>query len=195
MAIVLGCLLVAVTVAYSADSLVGRTYAATARVYVGVAAPVAAPGQLPTVSAFSRDQLTAFSALAVGSTVTAPARASGKLDMTDSELARSIEITSPTETTLVDVTVSSGSARESARAANAVAEQLAAVIADPGSSIKAQVVEPADVPSNPVAPFTRRNVGLAAVIGLVIGAGWCLRGSLMREIDTSWTRHRRNAST
>lgn len=85
------------------------------------------------------------------------------------------------ETTLVDITVSAGTAQVAADVAEAIPQQIAAVardyspmLATSGQSVEAQTIVQAVVPSSPDTPDVPRNLALGALAGLLLGVGFAL---------------------
>ncbi|WP_170955546.1 polysaccharide biosynthesis tyrosine autokinase [Ornithinimicrobium cerasi] len=85
------------------------------------------------------------------------------------------------DTPLLDVTVRANDPQVAANAAASVPQNLAAVarsfspmLQSSGSSVTAEVVIPAAVPSRPVEPSVTRNLALGALAGLMLGGAFAV---------------------
>ncbi|MGB3762455.1 MAG: polysaccharide biosynthesis tyrosine autokinase, partial [Ornithinimicrobium sp.] len=95
----------------------------------------------------------------------------------------------PANTVLLDISVTDPDADQALSIAEAVSDQLVDTLATldqveegAASPVKATVVTPAAVGSDPVSPQIARNLALAAVLGLLLGVGLALVRDLL---DTS----------
>ncbi|WP_242640019.1 polysaccharide biosynthesis tyrosine autokinase [Mycolicibacterium sp. S2-37] len=98
------------------------------------------------------------------------------LDMSATDLKEKIEATAPTDTVLIDVTVTDSSASRARDIANTLSDEfvvMAAGLETPqlGAQPNARVIvqERAELPEDPVAPKTKRNLAIAAVLGALVG--------------------------
>lgn len=98
------------------------------------------------------------------------------LDMGASELKDKIVANAPTDTVLIDVTVMDSSASRARDIANTLSDEfvvMAAGLETPvlGAQPNARVVvqQRAELPDAPVAPKSKRNVAIAAVLGALVG--------------------------
>lgn len=166
------------------SALVAPSYASTARVYIGVAAPYVGFTAPPGVATFPRERLDVYSTLASSENVLRDAKRVAKLDESTSELRSALTLSSPADTSLLDITVASASPDGASRSANGIARALVGAIrgADAPSPIRGDLVEPAVTPTSPSAPFTRRNLVLGSLLGAVLGVVAVLRPALRREM-------------
>jgi capsular exopolysaccharide synthesis family protein len=114
------------------------------------------------------------------------------LNVTVQQLASTVSAANPTETVLVNITVSRADPQEAAGVANAVAVQLGAVVQRLETSnsgtvvpVKLTLTIPAQPPSSPSSPKPRTNLILGLLIGLALGVALAfLRESLDRSIKS-----------
>jgi receptor protein-tyrosine kinase len=98
------------------------------------------------------------------------------LDMSATELKDKIVANAPTDTVLIDVTVTDSSASRARDIANTLSDEfvvMAAGLETPalGAQPNARVIvqQRAELPDDPVAPKTKRNLAIAAVLGALVG--------------------------
>jgi capsular exopolysaccharide synthesis family protein len=110
-------------------------------------------------------------------------------DLEPSSLAQNVRAEVVPETVNLEITATNAdpdAARDIAQAYGQELEMLVSELEAPAgggtATIKAQIFDNAQVPSTPVTPNIPRNLGLAAVLGLLLGIGL----AVMRELlDTS----------
>ena len=111
------------------------------------------------------------------------------LDTTPPDLAGQVSANAPLDTVLINVTATSENPGEAAALANATAAEFAAYIEElesrQGQStvpVKVTLVEPAEVPRQPVSPDVLVNLALGLLAGLGLGVG----AAVLREsLDTT----------
>lgn len=110
------------------------------------------------------------------------------LPTTAGGLRSSVSASVQSTTALIDITVTRPSAEQAAAIANAVAEGLAAAVADlspaqvtGGPSVVITPISPAVAPGKPFAPDVPQNVMLGIALGLVLGLSWA---TLRTTLDT-----------
>ncbi|MBI5340299.1 MAG: polysaccharide biosynthesis tyrosine autokinase [Mycolicibacterium rufum] len=98
------------------------------------------------------------------------------LDMTATELMAEITAVAPTDTVLIDVTVQDSSPTRARDIANTLSDEFVVMAAaletpDLGARPNAQIVvqQRAGVPKDPVSPKKARTLGVAGVVGLLLG--------------------------
>ena len=98
------------------------------------------------------------------------------LDMTATELMAEITAVAPTDTVLIDVTVQDSSPTRARDIANTLSDEFVVMAAaletpDLGARPNAQIVvqQRAGVPEDPVSPKKARTLGVAGVVGLLLG--------------------------
>lgn len=185
--LILGCLLTAVAVASLVTYNMTPQYSSTARLFISTAQSDSA--QAYQGSLFSAQRVTSYADLATGRELAS--RVIKRLDLhTDpGTLAKKVSATVTPETVILQVSVTDPSPVRAQRLTQAYAEELTGFVSDletpPGKKrapIKATIVDAAAVPQTPVSPQPLRNIGLAAVLGLLLGLG----AAVLRELlDTS----------
>lgn len=103
-----------------------------------------------------------------------------QLPLTAQELSTQVSTEVVQDTVLLDVTVTDGSPAQAQTLANTLAEKFIALVGEletPGdvagsaAPVNVTVLESADRPSTPVIPNVPLNLGLGALIGLMLGVG------------------------
>ncbi|WP_369257936.1 polysaccharide biosynthesis tyrosine autokinase [Geodermatophilus amargosae] len=147
------------------------TYRSTAGAFFSLVSGSSA-SDLVQGSTYAQNQVESFAQLAVTPEVLQPVV--DRLDLSESAvgLARRVEVTVPTGTVIVEVTVTDASAERSATLADAVITSLSAVVEriapqdEAGdATVRATTVTPAEVPTRPASP----DVLLALLAGLFGG--------------------------
>ncbi|GGA71394.1 chromosome partitioning protein [Pseudoclavibacter endophyticus] len=126
---------------------------------------------------YTQDRVSSYLLLGTSPRVLDPVIAELSLDTTAAELAETVVVTSPTNTTVMRITATDASPERAAEIANSVAANLTVAIAEvetlPGSETSSVTVAPmsAATPSDaPVSPNTPLNLALGALIGIAAGA-------------------------
>lgn len=153
-----------------------ETYSTTAELFV---APGTSPGTTELVqgSSFYQDRVKTYALIVDSATVLDPVIEQLGLDENEESLAGQVSASAPVETVLLRITVTDGSPERAAEIANAVAERFVAVAPELESVdgtgedavVRVTIVQPARVPSEPIAPSRRLILGLALMIGLAVG--------------------------
>jgi capsular exopolysaccharide synthesis family protein len=163
------------------------TYRSTAGAFFSLVSGSSA-SDLVQGSTYAQNQVESFAQLAVTPEVLQPVI--DRLDLPESpaELARDVEVTVPTGTVIVEVTVTDGSAARSAELADAVITSLSEVVEriapqdDAGDpTVVATTVTPAEVPEAPASPNLPLLLAAGLAAGLVAGLGL---GWLREALDT-----------
>jgi capsular exopolysaccharide synthesis family protein len=165
-------------------------YAATSRLFVstpGSDTSAAYQGGL-----FSQQRVSSYADLVTGDEIAQ--RVIDRLGLHEqaSQLSGQISANVVPETVILDVTVTDPNPRLAQRLDRAVAQEFTDYITEletpPGrhrAPIKATVVDPAPLPRVAVSPQPLRNVGLAALLGLLLGVGAAvLRETLNTSVRT-----------
>ncbi len=163
------------------------TYRSTAGAFFSLVSGSSA-SDLVQGSTYAQNQVESFAQLAVTPEVLQPVI--DRLDLPESpaELARDVEVTVPTGTVIVEVTVTDGSAERSAELADAVITSLSEVVeriapqdeaGDP--TVVATTVTPAEVPDAPASPDVPLLLAAGLAAGLLAGLGL---GWLREALDT-----------
>jgi capsular polysaccharide biosynthesis protein len=158
-----------VVVGTLAFQMTPKTYQATAQVFVSVSPSI------PNSAQFVAQRVKTYPDVAEGAAVLRPVIQRLGLDMSLAELRARVSASVPVDTSQVNVSVTGRDARESAEIANAVADELADVVADletPSSGnrpVTLTVSDPASVPTKPVSPVALYDIGLGLFVGLFLG--------------------------
>jgi capsular polysaccharide biosynthesis protein len=165
-----------------------RVYAASAEAFVSPASTGA--GSAHEISNRLQSMMTSYAAAAESSEVLDPVRQKLKLSMSAEQLGERVTTTALRGTTVIDVTVLADSPQSAVRIADAVVAELPATLPrlDPAltetpPAAKITVIRSATPRSEPVSPAPLRNIGVAAVLGLLAGltAAYVKDGRLREE--------------
>lgn len=140
-------------------------------------------------STYTQNQMLSYAQLATSSRVLQPVIDDLDLETTPRDLARSIAVTIPQSTSILEIQASALSGQEAADIANGVADSLTQVVRDiaPTStnsensapSISAELVDEAIVPEFQALPNKPRDAALGAAIGLLLGVLGALLWTLL----------------
>ncbi len=99
------------------------------------------------------------------------------LDTTSRDLARIVSVSSPLDTTVLQIAVTGADPRKITLIANAVATELAAAVENlapqttsSAPAVRVEPISPASEPNAPIAPNTRLLALMGALIGLLLAA-------------------------
>jgi succinoglycan biosynthesis transport protein ExoP len=159
------------------SSLADRTYRATTGVFFSLQYGDSA-ADLVQGSTYAQDQVASFAALATTPSVLQPVVDDLGLSLSATALARQVQADAPLDTVLVEITVTDGSAEQSARLANAVAASLSDLVedlvpenAEGEPTVQATTVAPAEVPTRAASPSPALHLAAGLLGGLVVGIG------------------------
>lgn len=185
--VIAGCLLVVVAAAALMTITATPQYSSTARLFVST--PRSDGADAYQGGLFSQQRVASYANLITGEDLAQRVVDGLKLDQSATSLADQVTSQVVAETTILDVTVTDPSPQRAERLAAALAQEFTAFVPEletsPGqktSPIKATIVDSPDVPSDPVSPQPVRNIGLAAVLGLLLGLGLAV---LRETLDTT----------
>ncbi len=185
--IVLACLLLAPAAAAGVTLQMTPTYASSVRLFVSTT-------QSTTSDAYQGGLLSEQRAASYADLVTGPEIARAVVDRLDlkqdeASLRQQVTATVVPKTVIINVTVTDANPERAQRLVRAVATEFTALVEQletaPGESrppIKASILGPAVTGADPVSPSPVRNIGLGAVLGLLLGAGLA---ALRESLDTS----------
>jgi len=182
------CLIIGGAAGFGWAATTTPTYQATSKVFVSVSSGDTVD-DLVRGSTFTQNLVQSYTQLATTPAVLNPVIADLRLEQTASELARSIDASTPLNTVIIDITVTDSSSARAARIANAVADTLPTAVGRLSSSqrettdaaVQVRTIASATPPSAPTAPNTRLRVGMGAALGLLVGVGIVV---LRRATDT-----------
>lgn len=167
-------------------SLVQPTlYEADAKVFVSTTASTVT--DLNQGGTFAQQAVQSYADVVTTSFVLGPVINELRLDTSVTRLARSVRVTVPQDTVILNIAVTDPSPKTSAVIANAISRSLTNGVQDlvpqtgEASAVKLTRVEPAVAPDSPISPSYRVNVGLGLLVGLLFGV---LAAVIRDRLDT-----------
>jgi len=186
-AVVVAATVIGAVAAFGLSQLATPTYSARSTLYFSIGYGTSG-SDLNQGATYAQGQMLSFAELARTQRVLQPVVTSLELPMSASELASQVEVTTPANTAVLNITVSSGNPAEAAAIANSIADSLTQAVqgvaprdADGKATVAVRTVETADEPGSPSAPNVRVNVVAGALIGLALSL---LAIAAMRLLDT-----------
>ena len=174
-ALVIGLAVLGGTAGYLLSSTVEPQFESRASLYFALNAGDSG-ADLNQGSAYTQNQMLSFARLATSSRVLEPVIDELGMDTTPRDLARSVAITIPQDTVILDVVATSTDPERAAAIANSVSANLAAAVqevaaesAEGGASISASVIDDAVAPAVQSVPNKTRDAALAAAVGFLLG--------------------------
>lgn len=149
--------------------LISPKYIASSRVYV--LNRTNENGVVYSDFQLSSQLLNDYKVLITGQNVTKEVIDQLKLNMTPEQLAGKINVTAPDNTRVLQINVTDTDPQRAANIANAVREVAALQIKQIMDVDAVNLVYEAEVPSEPSSPNVKRNVALAAVLGVIVTIG------------------------
>lgn len=181
--------IVAVSIAYLATTT--RKYTATSQVFASYSSASSADNessqlsQMSTASNYLSKQIDSYPSLVETDAVLQPVIDGLHLSMTTRQLAGEVSATNPTNTLMVNISVTDADPQLAAKIADATAQSLSDQVAQSTggdkSPIALTVVQKASVPSKPSKPQSSKVLLAAIVLGLLAGCGMAL---LVEALDT-----------
>lgn len=180
--------LVGVAVAATYSLLKSPEYSATSKVFVSTQSS-GTVSELAQGNSFTVQRVNTYADLATTPIVLLPVIADLDLDTDEGALAKTISVSAPLNTSIIEIAVSNEDPVIAANIANATAESLTKVvdrletpnIEDAQSAVKLALVQQATVPHTPVSPNVPLNVALGLLVGLALGVGLAV---LRQVLDT-----------
>ena len=175
---VLICVMVLVGAALGITLTSSKVYQATAQSFVTLAdsAQTSTNNDIYQGSQFTVQRVQSYTRLVNSSQVLSPVIDSLKLSTTLPQLAAKVSASSPTNTVLLDVSVTASDPVQAANISNAVAKQLGSVVqtletpnGTTKSNVRVTLTDPARPPSGPISPRMFLNVALGLLAGLALG--------------------------
>ena len=162
-------------VAFGLSASVTPVFQSTATLYFSLSQGNSA-SDLNQGSTYTQNQMLSFAQLATSSSVLKPVIKELDLDTTPRLLARTIEVTNPLNTVILQIEASSTDPDLAAEVANAVADSLTDVVeqvsptsAEGVATISAKLVDEAVVPTVQALPNKSRDAVLGAAVGFILG--------------------------
>lgn len=182
--LIVASVVVAVAVAALVTFQMTPQYASSARLFVSTS--TSDSGEAYQGSLFSAQRVQSYADLATGEELARRVIEANDLQMEPGDLAEQIDTTVVPETVLLEVTVTDPSPQRARALAQSVAQELTVFVSElerpegrDNAPIKATIVDPASVPESPVSPQPVRNLGLAFVLGLLLGLGLAVLRELL----------------
>ncbi|MDJ0351059.1 polysaccharide biosynthesis tyrosine autokinase [Cryobacterium sp. PH29-G1] len=180
--------LVAVAAASVFSIVKTPTFSAMSKVFVSTQSS-GTTSDLVQGNSFTVARVKTYSELAPTPLVLLPVIASLQLDVSAADLAKSIAVSAPLDTSIIDITVTDADPVRAADIANAVSQSLTETVQqieqtnDAGATapVKLTRVQVATVPTTPVSPNVPLNIALGALVGLALGVGLAV---LRETLDT-----------
>lgn len=185
-------LLLCVVVAAAVTLAQKPVYTASSVLFLAVESGDSA-GELSQGATYAERQVKSFVSVATTTVVLQPVIDELGLGVTSVELAKQLTVTSPTATSLINVSATDGDPAQAARIADAVAVSVTRAVDELSPSggsgaglVAATVIDPAVAPTTPTAPRPTVNLALGVVLGLLLGVGQAvLRSVLDTRVKTA----------
>jgi len=169
--------------------LTPKTYTSQAQLFVSTSGGETT-SDLAQGSTFTQKQMKTYAQVLTSPKVLDPVHEKLGIPLGE-DLAASVTATTPVDTVLLNVTVADRDPEKAARVANTIANEfittvqdLQSVKAGQTSPVKATIIKPAEVETDPTTPQPLRNLALGLIAGLMLGVGVAL---LRDRLDTSVT--------
>lgn len=142
---------------------------------------------------FSQQRVTSYAELLRGVHLAGRVVESLGLDLTPEEVARKVTATVVPDTVILHVTVTDTSPARAQEIARSLGREFSEQVTDletpaggTTSTVKVTTVQPAEYDATPVSPDVKRNVGLGAVLGAILGLGLArLRNGLDNSVKSN----------
>src|SRR5659263_119539 len=154
-------------------------YEASTSMYVSVRSAQATTGDLNQGSTYARQAVLSYVDVIGSAVVLSRVIDDLSLEETPKELGKSITASSPTNSVLLNVTVTRADPEEAAAIADSIGENFAYVVANvlekpesgEPSTVHIETIEPAVAPEDPSSPNLILNLALGLMLGLMFGLG------------------------
>lgn len=178
-------LLLCVAVAAAVTLVQKPIYTASSALFLAVESGDSA-GELSQGATYAERQVKSFVTVATSSVVLQPVIDQLSLDLTPAQLANKLTVTSPTATSIIDVSATDGGPAQAALVANTVAESLKVAVDELSPAgvngaklVTATAIDPALAPTSPTAPRPAVNLALGLVLGMLLGVGQAVLRSVL----------------
>jgi polysaccharide biosynthesis transport protein len=175
----LGVLIIALTVLALASAvtlITPKKYTATTRLFVAVAGESVT--ELAQGSNFTEKQMSSYAEVATSRRVLEPVIGQLGLQTTPDQLARSVEATVPVGTVILEIAVTDLDPTRAADIANATGQEFAKAAGelsperrDGTIAVRVTTIAAAQLPTEASSPNIPLNLGVALIIGLLLGLG------------------------
>ena len=162
-------------------------YASSARLFIST--PESNTDQAYSGGLFSQARVTSYADLLTGEEISRRVVERLNLDESPRDLAEQITAVAKPETVVLSITVTDSGPERAQLLAQTVSEEFVRYVKEletpdgqTAAPVKASIVDRATSPDEPVSPKPARNLALAALLGLLVGAGVAV---LREALDTS----------
>lgn len=166
-------------------------YASTASSYATLS-QAGSVSELVQGSTYTQNLMQSFALLATTPTVLDPVIEDLELNTTSTRLGRTLTVTVPLNSFVIEIRATSADPEEAAAVADGVATELATAVqrlapntTDGGASVRLETVAPAVTPNHPYEPNTRQEVMIwgagGVVLGVVAALVWALTDTRIRR--------------
>lgn len=187
--LIVSCLLLGIAVAALVTIRTTPLYSSTARLFVSTPTSADANASAYQGGLFSQQRVASYADLIKGTTIAQKVIDQLQLDETATALSQQITARAVTNTVILEITVTDPSAARAHQLAQTLAEVFTAYVpqlesaSDPSAApIKAVISDAALLPTSPVSPRPVVNIGLGAVLGLLVGLALA---TLRERLDTT----------
>ena len=143
-------------------------------------------GELSQGATYAERQVKSYVAVASTALVLDPVIDELNLDLTPTQLAKKLTISSPTSTSVIKISAQDSSPQQAAALGNSVARSLQDAVQElspPGPDgvrmVSATVIDQAVVPTSPSDPNPVTNIALGVLLGLMLGFGQALLRNIL----------------
>ncbi|WP_282071645.1 polysaccharide biosynthesis tyrosine autokinase [Janibacter hoylei] len=166
-----------------------KQYSSSTQFFVSVSG-TGDTAQLQQGSTFTQERVKSYAQLLTTPRALNPVAEELGDDTTAGDLADKVQVTTPPDTVLLEVTVTDTDPARAQEIARAIGETFPDVVSDierpsgsdRSSPVKVSLVKPATTSSTPVSPVPVRNLALGVVLGLLLGFGLAM---LRHLVDTT----------
>lgn len=177
---------------YAVSQTRAPQYTATASEYFAVSAGNSA-AELAQGSNYLQDQMASYGELATSPAVLNPVIDDLGLALSVKQLGRTVRVTTPRNTVVMEIAVTTANPQQAATIANSIGSQLTNAVDSIGAKlpngkalVTVQSIQTALPPTVQSSPNTRRDTGLGLLIGLLLACGVVLgRARLDSRVATA----------
>ena len=162
-------------------------YASSARLFIST--PESNTDQAYSGGLFSQARVTSYASLLTGEEISRRVVDRLNLDESPRDLSRQIDAVAEPETVVLSITVTDSGPERAQLLTQTISEEFVQYVKEletpegkTTAPVKASIVDRATTPDEPVSPRPVRNLALAALLGLLVGAGIAV---LRETLDTS----------
>jgi capsular exopolysaccharide synthesis family protein len=183
-------LLLGIAVGSSLAIVATPKYQSKTKIFVSVqSTDTSSPGELVSGNSYAQQKVKSYVDIVASPSVLDPVIKELELNVTAAELGTQITASSSVGTVIIEITATDTDPQMAANIANATAQSFQTVVVDQlekptgggPSLVKVQTVQPAEPSEQPSSPNLAINLGVGAVLGLIVGIGAAI---LRSTLDT-----------